>query len=197
MSDAELRRRQREAADPGDVGAAARHLVAQVRAGTLSPERLTAAAALGHPAARQALGMPLEALADSRVDDLVEALVAVHLPTAVRAIVLAVARLAPDEPDPISDGRLDAARAWCDCPCRAHAEEAHRLSTVPEFALGLRGSFVEAALRAVEAAWLAGSGGPVERYLGVALRPIREGTDDQAALAARVRGDLLAWALGT
>lgn len=201
MSDAELRRRQREAADPCDPGAAARHLTARVRAGSLAPERLVVAAALGDAAARLALGLGLrlEAVRVERVDDLVHALAPVHLAAAVRAIALAVGRLAPVEPDPISAGRLEAARAWCDCPCARHAGEAQRLVTVPEFALGLRGPFVEAALRAAEAAALAGSGAPALNFLGVALRPIREGAaagdHDEARLAAAVRADLLAWAL--
>ncbi|MCO5165297.1 MAG: hypothetical protein M9894_02880 [Planctomycetes bacterium] len=194
MGDAELRAREREAAGDPDPTSAGRLLAARVRAGRLAPERLAVAAALGDPAALAATGVP-EGPASRTLDDVVAAAAAHDAASAVRAIVLGVARLAPEDPDPISQGRLEAARAWTDCPCPRHAEEARRLSAVPEFALGLRGSYVEAALRAAEAASLAGAGHDARDFLGVALRPLREGAPDAAALAAAVREDLVAWVL--
>ncbi|MBX3466015.1 MAG: hypothetical protein KF878_03825 [Planctomycetes bacterium] len=195
MGDAELRRRERLATSDPDPATAGRLLAARVRAGRLAPERLAVAAALGDPAALAAAGGE-ERAADAEVlDEVVAAAASAHLPSAVRALVLAAQRLAPDDPDPISQGRLEAARAWTDCPCPRHAEEARRLSSVPEFALGLRGSWVEAALRVAEAASLAGAGHDARDYLGVALRPLREGARDPARLAAAVRVDLITWAL--
>lgn len=195
MTDRELRRAEREAS-AGGTDAEARLLIARVRAGTLDRERLEVAAAAGHLESRRALGWAGAPPLLQRVDDLVLALdVTRDVSAAVHALALAVRRLAPAEPDPISVDRVDAARAWCDCPCPAHAEEAHRLSQLPEFALGLRGPYVEGALRVAEAAYLAGHGGDARAYLGVVLRPIREGTRDPAALAAAARDDLVAWAL--
>jgi hypothetical protein len=192
MTDRELRRAERDASG-GEPDAEARLLVARVRAGTLAPERLELAAAAGHPDSRRALGWSGAPPTLRRVDDLVAAL---SDPGAVHALALAVRRLAPAEPDPISVDRIDAARAWCECPCPAHAEEAYRLSQLPEFALGLRGPYVEGALRVAEAAYLAGHGGDARAYLGVVLRPIREGAEDEAALAASTRDELVTWALG-
>lgn len=196
MTDRELRQAEREAAD-GGPDAEARLLIARVRAGTLDPERLATAAAAGHLDSRRALGWSDAPPILRRVDDLVAVLAPPDgdVRAAVHALAFAVRRLAPAEPDPISVDRVDAARAWCECPCAAHAEEAYRLSQLPEFALGLRGFYVEAALRVSEAAYLAGHGGDARAFLGVVLRPIREGAPDEAALALAARDDLVAWAL--
>lgn len=191
MSDRELREAER-AAEGGDPAAAARLLAARVRAGTLAADRLVLAARLGHEVARQAVGPPdAGARSFTRVDDLIDAIDDERL--AVFALTLAVRRIAPEEADPISRARVDAAAAWSECPCDAHGREARRLQEVPEFALGLRGPYVEGALRVAQAAHLCQQGRGSRSALGLTLRCVREGApgEDEAALAARVREDLL------
>lgn len=189
VSDRDLRRAEREASGNGDPEAAARLLVARVRAGTLASTRLEHAAAVGHDAACRALGSTAREF--PRVDDLIAAIDDPHL--AIFALTIAVRRIAPVEADPISTARVDAAAAWSACPCDEHGRDARRLEQVPEFALGLRGPYVEGALRVVEAASLFHRGGGTREFLGVTLRCVREGAPDgdEAALAWQVREELL------
>lgn len=60
------RHRRSHRADPGDISAAAAALVERLRDGEISAERVKAAASLGHPAARHAMGnrpMPRDPMA--------------------------------------------------------------------------------------------------------------------------------------
>ena len=143
MSDARLReleRRWREGRDPQDArrwvhelaraGASpAEVLLARQEAGLLAPERLAAAAALGDPAARQALeagppGPPDLLAALTPVIRLgQEACVRAAL-AAARAVLPAFEERLASEPRPRR--ALAAAEAWLLCPCEPHAAEAAR-----------------------------------------------------------------------
>lgn len=141
MSDARLReaeRRWREGGDPADArrwvqeltraGAApADVLAARFLVGLLAPARLQAAAALGDPDARQALGQrtdtpvelppALEPLTRLGQAACVRAALA-----AARAVLPAFEQRLPREPRPRA--ALAAAEGWLACPCEDHAAAA-------------------------------------------------------------------------
>ncbi|MCO5165050.1 MAG: hypothetical protein M9894_01615 [Planctomycetes bacterium] len=138
MSDDGLRAveaRWRQTGAPEDEAA---WLVARVRAGALPPERLRLAARLGHRAAGLAVGAaaePLPTCEGEMVPWLRRVIAPVGLEPLVRvAVVMLRALLArlPDAPWIEVNARpaLEAAEAWCACPCPDHAaraaEEARR-----------------------------------------------------------------------
>src|SRR5690606_18593103 len=103
-------------------------LLARVRAGELAPERVELAARLGDAGARAALGLAPGRVAPWR------ALLELPPPALVRALVLAGRRLAPVAgASPADAAQLEAAAAWCDCPCADHAARAYQASrALPE-----------------------------------------------------------------
>lgn len=137
MADDRLRVFERRWRETGDAQDRATWLVERIRAGTLDPARLEAAAACGQAAAalaRAALGFASDAPAltpRARVDALCVWLGSagpVHL--AVVATERLLAAVPPERIPPMSrdmphtpatlEWLLEKARAWLACPCEAH-----------------------------------------------------------------------------
>lgn len=204
MADAELRELERAFAASGAVDDEARWLQAQLRTGALARERVELAAALGHAAAASVVtvtGTPRLS-----VDHLLH-LVRTHWPpgsgwgsiplgwqTAVRTTI-ALARALPPFDDP-SAGKhsieaLEAAEAWCCCPCAscsARANYASRWGSAPAY---------------VGAASCASSPGGTDKFPGPGWVLRVEGVWRECARdlgTSRTRtaviGELLPWALG-
>lgn len=185
----------------GDAGAAGQLLLRRLRAGRLRREALELAAALNHPPALAALGRaPATEPAELRawVQGLVD-LEPAGRPLAVRALVTAARAI--EDLTAADERHLEAAEAWCECPCPAHAEAAYRASRGDGGEDGPRGARPLVAYHAVMAAHLAGhQRGPNGRtslrsMVGIALRSVVAAGADPAGLRERIRADLVRRAL--
>lgn len=191
MSDAELREQERRWKESNLPADEASYLLARVRAGELSPQRLELAARLDHPAARIALGSMAPALfdPDSEQDPFEDDEAAVRAAIAAARFVL---------PPKSAEARhaLAAAEAWARCPCAAHAEAAHSSALVAQ-------SQVPFAIRVREAE---GGSGLVAAYRaathasdpGTSRRPSRTAIDAALhALRVKAIGPVATWVSGT
>ncbi len=180
MARMDLRWRELErAARAGDLDARAGLLLARMRAGELAAERVELAARLGDAGARAVLGLP-----DRRVPPR-RALLDLPPPALVRALVLAGRSVAGS---PTEAAQLEAAAAWCDCPCPDHAARAYQASrALPEGSV--EPSLPYYAAMAAHTAGRGGAGGPrsLASLAKIALRAARD--------VERVRADVIAWAL--
>ena len=197
MRDEQLRRLQRQQRRAADLPLATRLLLEKVRRGALSADTLGLLAAAGDPTARAALGQP--AAGDLPLRAWVWGLLPWGRPWVVRALIAAARHVLSPVP-PRAAALLQAAEAWCACPCSEHADAAYRWSRTPEPDAGGGGL----AYHAVLAAHVAGHmhGEPGERSLssmvGIAVRTARLAVDDAAALRDAMRDAILAqaWAEG-
>lgn len=134
MADDALRRLERRFAATGAVDDEVRLLVARLRAGELTPERLRLASFCGHLAASKALGKKEPTPRD--IYDWSDAVLARWGKEARVRATLAIARAvlprweARCGDDPAPRRALEAAECWLACPCEKHARIADRAGEV-------------------------------------------------------------------
>lgn len=213
-------RRLRELERDADPGGGARLLRERLRAGVLGPERLRLAAALGHRAAREALGEPPPDGSLAGILGLAAGLGAagpVWVAAAAAREALARHELWLEEALPRVRAALEAVEAWADCPCERHREEATRrqseLGPLPRARRYLARPRVQVEMAARRALLAAGQVEPgpraaaalaaveaAEQALAGAGEPagLRRASGDAARAIPllEVRPRLQAWALG-
>jgi hypothetical protein len=193
VSDAYVRRLQRQLANTPDVVVAGKVLLETVRAGRLSPAALELLAAAGQPAARAALGEPV--LDERPLREWVWALRPWGRPLVVRALVAAARHVLPVTPTG-SRPLLDAAESWCACPCTEHAEAAYRASRIAEPDAGGAALAYHAVMSAHVAGHMHGEAGDRSLFsmVGILLRAARQAGGETASLRAAMRQEVVAHA---
>lgn len=156
MADLSLRRIERESFG-GDPQALGQLIRLRIRAGELTSDRVQLLAALGDPGAALALGAEAPVLA-RRLDEWGRQLAGFGREVAVRA-----AQAAAQAALPAWEGLfhifaargphacLEASRAWLECPCRRHADQAQRHTRA--FALKGAGNALLDMLRFLPVVW--------------------------------------------